>query len=68
MSNNIKKDYPLKNIIDMKTDKDGVRLDKNNEVQCTSCHDPHNDSNRQSSGVPFWRKDTWSGVCFVCHE
>ena len=67
-TNNSKGDTPLNPLTAMKTDPDGVRLDSNNELQCTSCHDPHDDSNRASSGVPFWRKPTYSAVCTVCHN
>lgn len=36
-------------------------------VQCTSCHDPHN--NKAADGwPPFWRKSTHDEVCNVCHE
>ncbi|OGW25830.1 MAG: hypothetical protein A2X59_00415 [Nitrospirae bacterium GWC2_42_7] len=34
-------------------------------VQCTSCHDPHDDS--KNSDIPFWRKATYEEVCDVCH-
>lgn len=58
---------PLSDLATMKSDKDGVKLDPSNRIQCNTCHDPHNDDNRKTSGVPFWRKSTWSGVCKVCH-
>jgi predicted CXXCH cytochrome family protein len=36
-------------------------------VQCTSCHDPH--GGRGGSGAPpFWQKQTYEEVCFVCHD
>jgi hypothetical protein len=35
-------------------------------VQCTSCHDPHDDS--RSDKYPFWRKATFSEVCNACHK
>jgi hypothetical protein len=36
-------------------------------VQCTSCHDPHN--NKAADGwPPFWRKSTHDEACMVCHE
>jgi hypothetical protein len=36
-------------------------------VQCTSCHDPH--ENRAAGGwPPFWQKTTHDEVCMVCHE
>ncbi|MFQ6618491.1 MAG: cytochrome c3 family protein [Fidelibacterota bacterium] len=44
-----------------------VRLDKNNKVQCTSCHDAHSDKNFASSGIHFWAKPTFDEVCSGCH-
>jgi hypothetical protein len=36
-------------------------------VQCTSCHDPHDDS--KSNDLPFWRKvPPETDVCDVCHN
>ncbi len=36
-------------------------------VQCTSCHDPHN--NKAAGGwPPFWRKTEYDEVCEVCHS
>ena len=36
-------------------------------VQCTSCHDPH--ENKAAGGwPPFWQKPTHDEVCLVCHE
>lgn len=66
-TNNAKGNVPLRSVREMKIDPDGVRLDRNNEVQCTSCHDPHDDSNRTVSGLPFWRKKDFASVCMVCH-
>jgi predicted CXXCH cytochrome family protein len=41
-----------------------VRLDASHEVQCTSCHDPHEDSRPN-----FLRMDTASGaLCTSCHR
>lgn len=40
-------------------------------VQCTSCHDPHNDAKANDPGYPglsFWRKVTYEEVCDVCHS
>ena len=42
-----------------------VGVDANGYVQCTSCHDPHDDS--RSDRYPFWRKRTFDEVCEVCH-
>jgi hypothetical protein len=36
-------------------------------VQCTSCHDPH--ENKAAGGwPPFWHKATHDEVCLVCHD
>ncbi len=43
-----------------------VGVDYNGYVQCTSCHDPHDDS--KSAKYPFWRKATFSEVCKTCHK
>ena len=59
---------PLKPVSQMKSDPDGVKLDKNDEIQCTTCHDPHDDKNYITSGIHFWRKARWSDVCIVCHD
>ncbi len=46
-----------------------VKLDKQGKVQCTTCHDPHDDGNYGSGGVPhFYVKPDWSAVCFTCHD
>ena len=44
---------------------DQVGVDADGYVQCTSCHDPHDDS--KSDKYPFWRKTTFDEVCLVCH-
>ena len=36
------------------------------QVQCTACHDPHDDS--KSDKYPFWQKATFGDVCNTCHE
>jgi hypothetical protein len=43
-----------------------VGPDADGYVQCTSCHDPHDDS--RSERYPFWRKPTFDEVCLTCHE
>ena len=43
-----------------------VSTDHNGYVQCTSCHDPHDDS--KSDKYPFWNKSSFSEVCKSCHE
>ena len=46
-----------------------VKLDALQKIQCTTCHDPHDDSNYQPGVVPhFYVKSTWSGVCQSCHD
>jgi hypothetical protein len=50
------------------TDKQ-VKLDSRSKIQCTTCHDPHNDSNYAAGGVPhFYVKSSWSAVCTTCHD
>jgi hypothetical protein len=43
-----------------------VGVDADGYVQCTSCHDPHNDS--RSERYPFWQKSSFDAVCNVCHK
>ncbi|HWR82161.1 MAG TPA: cytochrome c3 family protein [Candidatus Deferrimicrobium sp.] len=43
-----------------------VGVDAAGYVQCTSCHDPHDDS--RSAKYPFWKKATFDEVCTVCHK
>lgn len=43
-----------------------VGVDADGYVQCTSCHDPHDDS--KSEKYPFWKKATFDEVCNVCHQ
>ena len=48
-------------------------LDGQSRMQCTTCHDPHDDT-RLSNGLPFWRHNTGSDlndynvVCDACHS
>lgn len=48
-----------------------VPLDNQNRMQCTTCHDPHNDTNLDGLGLPFWRNvssaDPYDDVCNACH-
>jgi len=49
------------------SDPDGkVGPDADGYVQCTSCHDPHDNS--RSEKYPFWQKSTFDEVCLTCHE
>jgi predicted CXXCH cytochrome family protein len=41
-----------------------VRLDKNNQLQCTSCHDPHDNQN----GKFLVQINTASSLCLTCHN
>ncbi len=41
-----------------------VNLDKNNKMQCTSCHDAHDNSN----GKFLLRTTQGSALCFSCHD
>jgi hypothetical protein len=46
-----------------------VRLDAQGKMQCTTCHDPHNDSYYKLGSVPhFWVRPTVGEVCLTCHE
>lgn len=46
-----------------------VRLDRSGKIQCTTCHDPHSDSNFREGETPhFWVKPSVSEVCVACHE
>jgi len=45
-----------------------VRLDDENKMQCTTCHDPHSDSYYRAGRVPrFWVAPTLEEVCSGCH-
>lgn len=60
-------DMGLRPVTVMRTDRD-VRLDSQGKMQCTTCHDPHDDSNYQPGLVPrFWVKRTVVEVCLTCH-
>jgi len=52
--------WPISNL------SESAMVDYNGFVQCTSCHDPHDDS--KSVKYPFWRASTFSEVCKACHE
>jgi len=48
-------------------------LDSVNRMQCTSCHDPHTDTNDGSYTLPMWKKYTgventdYEDTCSECH-
>jgi len=41
-----------------------VKLDKNKELQCTACHDPHKDD----YGKFLVMSNQYSGLCTTCHD
>jgi predicted CXXCH cytochrome family protein len=41
-----------------------VKLDSSGQLQCTSCHDPHDDSN----GRFLVKPNVGSGLCITCHQ
>jgi doubled CXXCH motif protein len=46
-----------------------VRLDKLERMQCTTCHDPHQDqSDVPSPTTPFWTAGKYEDVCLACHN
>ena len=52
-----------------------VKLDGQQMMQCTSCHDPHQDwsdgtelNPDLTSRVPFWVDDKHDSVCLACHN
>ncbi|MDF1561760.1 MAG: cytochrome c3 family protein [Deltaproteobacteria bacterium] len=67
ISANNARDSLLVPLESMKADSE-VRLDGSDQLQCTTCHDPHDDSNFAGSGVHFYRKASFSDVCTVCHK
>jgi len=48
-----------------------VPLDPQGRMQCTTCHDPHDDTSA-AIGLPFWRHDAtaspYNDVCNACHS
>lgn len=45
-------------------------LDGQSRMQCTTCHDPHDDT-RAAIGIPFWRQTggtPYDDVCDACHS
>lgn len=46
-----------------------VKLDKQGRMQCTTCHDPHQDQSDVPSPMnPFWTAKTYAEVCQSCHN
>lgn len=47
----------------------GARLDKQERVQCTTCHDPHQDqSDSPGPMTPLWSGKNYLEVCNSCHN
>lgn len=47
----------------------GVKLDRYERMQCTTCHDPHQDkSDVPDPTTPFWTGQTYAEVCKSCHN
>ncbi len=46
-----------------------VKLDYMQRMQCTSCHNPHQDqSSSPSAATPFWVGPDYESVCKACHN
>lgn len=46
-----------------------VKLDRQERMQCTTCHDPHQDkSDVPGETHPFWVTNDYDPVCVSCHE
>lgn len=60
-TNNSNGDVPLKSVAEMKANPN-VRLDSRDRLQCTSCHDPHDDSNGK-----FLLTARVGDLCLGCH-
>ncbi len=67
ISTNNAKDSQLASLSEMRSDPD-VSFDKNGKIQCTTCHNPHDDSNYGASGIHFYVKPSFSDACVVCHR
>lgn len=47
----------------------GTLLDAARRVQCTACHDAHEDPAATGANVPpFWRGGSFDDVCTACHD
>lgn len=46
-----------------------VKLDHKQRMQCTSCHNPHQDqSSVPGAATPFWVGPDYETVCMACHN
>lgn len=67
-ANKVGQDMGIRPLSAIHADQD-VKLDARGKMQCTTCHDPHNDSNYRPGQVPhFWVKPTVEEVCLTCHD
>ncbi len=58
--------YPYNpEIVDPSTLTGPVKLDSAGKIQCSSCHDPHDDTNPKFLHIPF---GTGSPLCTACHN
>jgi len=60
-ANNAAGDMPLRMPSTLTDPK--VKLDRNGKIQCTTCHDPHDNTNSD-----FLVKAGWSELCLTCHD
>ncbi len=48
-----------------------IPLDGQGRMQCTTCHDPHDDTRGEAHGLPFWRNNLaalpYDDTCSHCH-
>lgn len=63
---NNQKDMLLKDLNSLKKDSDGVNLNSENKMECTTCHNPHKNLYPQSD-IPFGKKPDFNALCLVCH-
>lgn len=54
---------------------EAVPLDSSNRMQCTTCHDPHEDTRTGTYDLPFWRNSAsgnplldYDNTCNDCHQ
>ena len=47
-----------------------VKLDKQERMQCTTCHDPHQNKaiDPDNPTTPFWSTTTYDNACMSCHD
>ena len=47
---------------------DAVRLDSSGKIQCTTCHDPHNERIDPTAGMFLVKSNESSRLCITCHQ